>query len=63
MRDIAFHILDIAQNTVSSGANLLNIQVPEKICSEQLFVRIRDHGQRMDQEMMTENLEEFVYTA
>ncbi len=52
MRDIALHILDIAQNSVSAGATLVNIEVLEKVGNDRLILSISDNGQGMDNELI-----------
>ena len=50
MKDIALHILDIAQNSVSAGANLIVIETVEKPSDDKLTVTISDNGCGMDRE-------------
>ena len=52
MKDIALHILDIAQNSVSAGANLIMIETVEKPSDDKLTVKISDNGCGMDREMV-----------
>ncbi len=52
MRDIALHILDIAQNSVSAGATLVNIEILEKVGNDRLILSITDNGQGMDNELI-----------
>ena len=52
MRDIALHILDIAQNSVSAGATLVNIEVLEKAGNDRLILSVSDNGPGMDNEVL-----------
>jgi anti-sigma regulatory factor (Ser/Thr protein kinase) len=52
MRELALHILDIAQNSVSAQASTVYINVSELIKEDRLRLEIRDNGKGMDQEMV-----------
>lgn len=48
MREISLHILDIAQNAISAGADSLRVAIIEDISGDRLVVRIKDDGCGMD---------------
>ena len=50
MKDIALHILDIAQNSISAGSAIINIGVNEDHEKDILVLQIDDNGQGMDLE-------------
>lgn len=48
MRDIALHILDIAENSISAGATRVAIAIREDIACDLLTLEIIDDGKGMD---------------
>ncbi len=52
MREIALHILDIAQNSVTAGATLVEIGVNEKPDEDVLEVIVKDNGCGMSPEFV-----------
>ena len=52
MRDISLHILDIVENAVSAGADLINIDVEADTHKDVLSVSIEDNGCGMSPEML-----------
>lgn len=51
MQDISLHILDIAENSIKAGANLIEITLDEDIKKNSLTIEIRDNGKGMSKEM------------
>ena len=51
MKEIALHILDIAQNSISAGATLIKMEVVEPE-DGLMTVLVHDNGRGMDQEMI-----------
>jgi len=51
MRELALHLLDIAQNSIAAGASLIEIKVREDISTDLLVLEINDNGQGMDEEL------------
>ena len=47
MEDLSLHILDIAENSLRSGAKLIEISVVEDPNQDLLFLEIRDNGKGM----------------
>ncbi|NLM75613.1 MAG: ATP-binding protein [Clostridiaceae bacterium] len=77
MKDIAHHLLDIAQNSVSAGANIITIKITvspksksagkqdliiEEKVSDTLTCEIIDNGRGMDQEFCKKVLDPFETT-
>ncbi len=52
MREIALHILDIAQNSVTAGAKNINISVVEDKTADRLVIKIEDNGCGMSPEFL-----------
>lgn len=50
MKDIALHIMDIAQNSVSAGATLVKITIVELFQDDVMHLEIIDNGKGMDKE-------------
>lgn len=48
MKEISLHILDIAENSVTAGATVIQILVAENINNDELVVSIKDNGCGMD---------------
>jgi anti-sigma regulatory factor (Ser/Thr protein kinase) len=51
MKDLALHILDILQNSVTAGATLVKLQVDEIPAKNKYLVKFIDNGKGMDAEM------------
>ena len=50
MREIALHLLDLAENSVSAGAHAITISICEDLDADRLTARIEDDGRGMDEE-------------
>lgn len=44
MKEISLHILDIAQNSIRAGANLIEINIWEDSLQDRLEIKIKDNG-------------------
>ena len=44
MKELSLHILDVAENAISAGADLVRIEVIEKRRANRLYLRIADNG-------------------
>jgi hypothetical protein len=62
MKNIALHILDIAQNSISAGASLINIELRDSPRQDELVVKISDNGKGMDQEAVNRVADPFYTT-
>lgn len=52
MNDLAMHILDIVQNSISAGASWIEISVIIDVLSDTLSIIIKDDGKGMSEEMV-----------
>ncbi|MDR2911207.1 MAG: ATP-binding protein [Bacteroidales bacterium] len=52
MNDLSMHVLDIVQNSITAGANLIGIEVIEKIMENTLTICISDNGKGMSPEQL-----------
>jgi anti-sigma regulatory factor (Ser/Thr protein kinase) len=62
MKDISLHILDIAQNSISAGATIINIGVNEDVENDILVLQIDDNGKGMNPETV-ERVTDPYYTS
>jgi anti-sigma regulatory factor (Ser/Thr protein kinase) len=62
VEDISLHILDIAENSISAGARLVEIGVEEDTGNDRFTLEIRDNGKGMDEEMMRKVTDPFFTT-
>ncbi len=60
MREIALHILDIAENSIAAGAKNIKIAVQEDLPNDRLKVTIQDDGRGMDQDLLAQVSDPFV---
>lgn len=52
MKELSLHILDIAQNSIVAGANLIEIEINEDSKCDRLTITIKDNGKGMSPEML-----------
>jgi len=62
MREITLHLLDLAENSVSAGAQTVIITVCEDLLADQLTASIEDNGRGMDAETVRRVTDPF-YTS
>ncbi len=62
MREIALHLLDIAENSVAAGGQNICIEVQENLQSDLLTTSITDDGRGMDAETAQRVLDPFYTT-
>jgi len=62
MREIALHLLDLAENSVSAGARAVEISVCEDLPADRLSASIIDDGRGMDAETLKKVTDPF-YTS
>jgi anti-sigma regulatory factor (Ser/Thr protein kinase) len=60
LRELALHLLDIAENSVSANASTIHIQVIEDIRNDQLLMSVTDNGRGMDAETVAKVTDPFV---
>ena len=52
MKEIALHILDIAENSVAAGAQTVQITIEEDVMGNRIRMSVRDDGKGMDVEKL-----------
>ncbi|MEI6060428.1 MAG: ATP-binding protein [Bacteroidota bacterium] len=62
MKDLALHILDILQNSVTAGATLIKLQIDEVPDKDIYSVRFTDNGKGMGSEMVQNVTDPFFTT-
>ena len=62
MKDLALHILDILQNSVTAGATRVELQIDEVPVRDLYMVKISDNGRGMDAEMVQQVTDPFFTT-
>lgn len=62
MREIALHLLDIAENSVAAGSRNIHIDVLEDLQNDLLKVSVKDDGRGMDAEAAKRVLDPFYTT-
>ena len=60
MKEIALHILDIAENGVAAGAKAIAIVVEEDLENDRIRIVIKDDGKGMDEHMVERVTDPFV---
>lgn len=62
MRELSLNVLDIAQNSVSAGATLIEIELNESTKNSELYITIKDNGKGMSKEKLEKVLDPFFTT-
>ena len=62
MKDLALHILDILQNSVTAGATMINLRIDEIPADDKYMVKFTDNGKGMDAEMVKHVTDPFFTT-
>ena len=60
MRELALHILDIAENSISAGASRVEISVKQDFRNDELWISVKDNGKGMDDEMLAKVTDPFI---
>ena len=63
MKDISYHILDIARNSLNAGASLVEISITENNDTGELILEIRDNGHGMTEELLKRTTDPFFTTS
>ena len=62
MRELALHILDLAQNSIEAGATTIDLSVVEDQPADQLEIVLKDNGRGMDAETAARAIDPFYTT-
>ncbi|HEX3031384.1 MAG TPA: ATP-binding protein [Bacillota bacterium] len=62
MKEIALHIIDIAQNSIEAGATQVGIKIEENLTDDYLALEITDNGRGMSQDMIERVTDPFFTT-
>ena len=62
MRELSLNVLDIAQNSISAGAKLIEIDIREDTAKRLLTIRIADDGCGMTREKLKSVIDPFYTT-
>lgn len=62
MKDLALHILDTLQNSVTAGATLIELKIDELPDKDEYWLKFRDNGKGMDSEMVKNVTDPFFTT-
>jgi hypothetical protein len=62
MEDLSLHILDVAENSITAGANKIRIEIVEDVKANLLTVEISDNGKGMDRELLENACDPFYTT-
>ncbi len=62
MKELALHLLDIAENSLAAGARHITIKVIEDTLNDRLTMEVYDDGKGMDAEMVARVVDPFVTT-
>ncbi|MCA1746386.1 MAG: ATP-binding protein, partial [Bacteroidales bacterium] len=59
MKEIALHILDIAENSITAGASRVELSIELKEADRELRLEISDNGKGMSEEMLNRTADPF----
>ncbi len=59
MRELALHLLDIAENGVNAGATRIVIEVAEDLRTDRLQLAVEDNGRGMDEDLLKRVIDPF----
>ncbi len=62
VRELALHLLDIAENGINAGANLIEIKVGESFGDNLLRISVKDNGRGIPPELIEKVLDPFYTT-
>jgi hypothetical protein len=60
LKEISLHILDIAENGISAGGDLIQILVDEQRAQDRLIVEVTDNGRGIPEDMIDRVIDPFV---
>ena len=59
MRELALHILDIAENSIAAGASQIEICIRKDSRDDELIISVKDNGKGMDEELIAKVMDPF----
>ena len=62
MEDLSLHVLDVAENSLTAGADRVQIRVTEETTEGILTLEIEDNGRGMDEETVKQAVDPFYTT-
>ena len=62
MRELALHVLDLVQNSLRAGANLIEVEILEDTDLDRLTITVRDDGCGMEENLKEKVLDPFTTT-
>jgi anti-sigma regulatory factor (Ser/Thr protein kinase) len=60
MKDLALHILDIAQNSITAGATLIELRIDENLPGNRIGITIKDNGKGIEPGMLAQVTDPYV---
>ena len=60
MRELSLHLLDIAENSISAGADFILISVTENNNTDLLHMKVEDNGKGMSPQMVAQVTDPFI---
>jgi hypothetical protein len=62
LREIALHLLDIAENSIAAGASSIEVSVEEDLENDRLKIAVQDNGRGIDEQILAQVTDPFVTT-
>ena len=62
MNELSLNILDITQNSITAGADLIEISVQEDFINDKMEISIKDNGKGMTEEQVSKVIDPFFTT-
>ena len=62
MRDLSYHLLDLAMNAIRAKGTQIDIEIDEQVTQNKLFITLRDNGIGMDEQMLNQISDPFFTT-
>jgi len=60
LRELALHILDIAENSIAAGASQIAIGIRKDTRNDELVITVKDNGHGMDDELIAKVMDPFI---
>ena len=62
MEDLALHIMDVVENSLTGGATVIIVRIEENTAENELIISIQDNGTGMDKNQVKQALDPFYTT-